>query len=406
METKHIVIVGGGFSGIELARNLKNQIKSGLYKVTLISNHGYFEYYPGVYRIMIGESPIQTKIHLKDILPSCVQIIEDTISSIDPINKKIISKNNQEYPYDKLVLSLGSVTNYFNIQGLEKGVFNFRSTGDAVMLRNHLHSLLLEAKNNGIKDEKILMHNLHIIIGGAGPVGVELAGALSSYMKNMAQKNNVHPSKVTIDLIDSGPRILPRVPEKASMFVTKYLRENGINLFSNRPVQKIENETVFLEDVTLKAKTIIWAGGIKPNPLYQTIPNIKTEKGKVVVDEYMQAVDLPDIYIAGDGANTENSGLAQTAIHDGHYLAKLFKSMAKNDKNLPKYTKANTGYVIPIGSNWALMIWGSFIWSGFWPGVIRYFIDMDYFLKRLSILKFLSLYFKAFKYRRHKYIEL
>ncbi len=404
-ETKHIIIVGGGFSGIELARNLKNQVKNGSYHVTLITSHGYFEYYPGVYRIMIGESPIQTKIHLTDILPECIKIVEDKIVNVDPVNKKIIGKDGDQYNYDMLVLALGSVPNYFNIQGLESGVFDFRTTGDAVVLRNHLHTLLLEAKNNGIKDEKVLMHNLHIIIGGAGPIGVELSGALSSYMRKMANKNKVHPSKVTIDLVDSGPRILPRVPEKASEIVTKYLRENGVNLFSNRPIQKIENETVFLEDVTLQAKTIIWAGGVTPNPLYQTIPSVELNKGRVVVNEYMQANNLQDIYVIGDGANTQNSGLAQTAIHDGQYLSKLFVAMSKKSK-LPKYKEANTGYVIPIGSNWALMVWGNFIYSGFLAGVLRYFIDMEYFLKRLTFIKFLSLYFKAFKYRRNRYIEL
>lgn len=405
METKHVVIVGGGFAGVELARNLKNSVKDGLCRVTLISNHGYFEYYPGVYRIMIGESPIQTKIHLTDILPKCIEIIEDTVVNIDPINKKISGKDGREYSYDKLVLALGSVPNYFNIQGLESSVFNFRSTGDAVVLRNHLHNLLSQTKKNTINDEKLLMHNLHIIIGGAGPIGVELSGALSSYMKNMAIKNKINPSRITIDLIDSGPRILPRVPEKASEIVTRYLRKNGINLFSNRPIQKIENETVILEDVTLNAKTIVWAGGVMPNPLYSKIPNIKLNKGRVVVDEYLQAVDLPDIYVAGDGADTATSGLAQSAIYDGLYLSKLFKSLF-NNKIPNKYSTAKTGYVIPIGSNWALMIWGEFILAGFLPGLIRYFIDMDYFFKRLGFVKFLSLYFKAFKYRRNRYIEL
>jgi NADH dehydrogenase len=404
MKKEQILIVGGGFAGIELARNLKNDIKNGLCEVTLVSSHGYFEYYPGVYRIMIGESPIQTKIHLSDILPKNVKIIEDIINKIDPQNNKVIGVSG-EYSYDKLVLALGSVPNYFNIQGLENGVFNFKSTGDAVILRNHLHKLLLGAKNEISKDEKVLMHNLHIIIGGAGPIGVELSGALSFYMKKMARKNKIHPSRVTIDLIDSGPRILPRVPEKGSLIVTNFLRQRGVNLFSNRPIQKIENETVILEDVTLTAKTIVWTGGVMPHPIYQTIPNIKTNRGRVVINEYLEAVDLSNVYIAGDGADTQNAGLAQTAIHDGQYLAKLFKAYL-NGKKLPVYEQAQTGFVIPIGSNWALMIYKGIVWGGFFPGVIRYFIDMDYFLKRLDFKHFFRLYFKAFKYRRNRYIEL
>ena len=160
MKKEQILIVGGGFAGIELARNLKNDIKNGLCEVTLVSSHGYFEYYPGVYRIMIGESPIQTKIHLSDILPKNVKIIEDIINKIDPQNNKVIGVSG-EYSYDKLVLALGSVPNYFNIQGLENGVFNFKSTGDAVILRNHLHKLLLGAKNEISKDTYDRWHSTY-----------------------------------------------------------------------------------------------------------------------------------------------------------------------------------------------------------------------------------------------------
>lgn len=402
---KRLLIVGSGFAGVELARNMKSLVRRGIYDVTLISTHGYFEYYPGVYRIMIGETPIQTKIRLDQIIPDCINVVEDTIVKVDPVAKQIHGNGGTMYEYDELVLALGSVPNYFNVEGLQSGAFSFRTTGDAVKLRNHLHQLLIKTRTEDLNNEKALMHNLHIIIGGGGPIGVELAGALSSYMRKMARVNKISASRVTIDLIDGGDRLLARVPRSGSMRVAKFLGKRGVNVFLNRAIKKIEQETVILEDATLNAKTIVWTGGVMPNPLYSEVSNFECVKGRVSVDEYLQAKNCIDVYIAGDGANTKQAGLAQTAMHDGKYLAKLFKAKGLS-RSWPKYTEAKTGYVIPIGSNWALMVFGNFVWAGFIPGVIRYFIDVEYFLKRLPLAKFLDLYWEGFKYRRHRYIEL
>lgn len=402
---KHLIIVGSGFAGVELARKMKPLVKKGLYDVTLISNHGYFEYYPGVYRIMIGETPIQTKVHLSYIIPDCINVIEDTIVKVETQTKSIFGKDGEAYKYDELVLALGSVPNYFNVEGLESGAFSFRTTGDAVMLRNHLHQLLIKNRTESLNNKQSLMHDLHIVIGGGGPIGVELAGALSSYMRKMAKANKISASNVTIDLVDSGPRLLAKVPKNGSMIVAKFLGQRGVNVFLNRAIKKIESEAVILEDVTLNAKTIIWTGGVMPNPLYASISTFSCNRGRVCVDQFMQAEGLVDVYVLGDGANTERAGLAQTAIHDGKYLAKLFKAKTVGH-TWPEYKQAKTGYVIPIGSNWALMVMGNFVWAGFIPGVIRYFIDVEYFLKRLPFAKFLDLYWEGFKYRRHRYIEL
>lgn len=103
---KHLIIVGSGFAGVELARKMKPLVKKGLYDVTLISNHGYFEYYPGVYRIMIGETPIQTKVHLSYIIPDCINVIEDTIIKVETQTKNIFGKDGEVYKYDELVLAL------------------------------------------------------------------------------------------------------------------------------------------------------------------------------------------------------------------------------------------------------------------------------------------------------------
>lgn len=401
---EHILIVGGGFAGSELARGIKGLVRSGKYEVTLISRHGYFEYYPGIYRIMIGETPIQTKIRLRDMVSKHIKIVEDTVLRVDPEAKKVFGINDS-YEYDKLVLALGSVPNYFGIEGLEKGTFTFSSTGDAVVLRNHLHELLLGAKNTAKEHQNTILDDLHIIIGGGGPVGVELAGALSSYMRSMARINKIEPSMITIDIVDASPHILSRVPIKGSQKIAGFLGKRGVNIFLNRPIKKVANGTVFLEDTILTSRTIVWAGGVMPNPIYQTIPNCRCEKGRVCVNDFMQTIGCNDIYAIGDGANTSGAGLAQTAIHDGKYLAKVFKNLAYG-KKAPKYTQAKTGYVIPIGSNWALMVFGKLIWAGIIPGIIRYFIDVDYFLKRLPFAKFLDLYWEGFKYRRKKYIVL
>ncbi len=190
-----IVILGGGFGGIQAALTLSRKNIPKL-KIVLISDKHHFEYTPALYRVVTGKSPLEVCIPLSEIFSAKggyasggknVEIVIDTVLKINLKENKIEGESGSHYDYDYLVLALGAETAFFGIPGLPEHSFGFKSINQALILKDHLHSLFEEYKKSGkIKggDE------LHIDIVGAGPSGIELAGELNQYSKVLAKNHN------------------------------------------------------------------------------------------------------------------------------------------------------------------------------------------------------------------------
>jgi len=206
-----VVIVGGGFAGIAAARVLA---KKGLHAdITLISKQPRFQYYPNLYRLVVGATVNQVSIPLAKTLPENVTLLIDTYTGIDQAAHTIVLASGTVLPYDFLVLALGSEPNYFGIDGMEAHSKSFLSVDKALALKQYFSETLQAAKMLPAEEAKI---KLHTVIVGAGPSGVELAGVLRRYLVCQAKKAGVDPKHITIDLLDSLSRVLPAVPEHAS----------------------------------------------------------------------------------------------------------------------------------------------------------------------------------------------
>ena len=168
-----VVIVGGGFGGIKAALELSNDQR---FSVTLISNLKSFRYYPTLYRTATGGRKIVADIPLEQIFAEKnISILNDQAISIDRERRIVKTKSNYSISYDALVLALGVKTNYFNIQGLEEFSYGVKTLEDAVELKSHLHKQLIEDRRP----------DLNYVVVGGGPTGIELAGALPSYINNL-----------------------------------------------------------------------------------------------------------------------------------------------------------------------------------------------------------------------------
>lgn len=396
---KHIIIAGGGFAGIETARTIAKKSPKNT-TIVLISNKSYFEYYPALYRVVTGTSPIEVCVPLEEMVPSNVEILVDTITSIDVANKKITCQETGEYEADYVVLALGSQTTYFNIPGLSDMSFGFKSVSEANRLKEHITDLF---KMHEHPSQNEMISHFHIVVVGGGPSGVEVAGDLAIFLQKIARLTHVDPSFITIDLIESNPRLVPTLPPDVSKRILRKLRMLGVNVFLNRRLERNEVEEVFMKDMSLKAKTVIWTAGTQINEIYSRTPGLElSDKRRIIVDEYMQAHGHKDVYIIGDAAQTPFSGLAQTAIYDGGYVGRRISALLKNKKSQEIYTPKKTGYSIPIGNRWGVLVMGPIRIYGYLAYVARHLIDFAYFSKILKPGKLISLFFEGFKYRVKK----
>ncbi len=389
IDEKRVVIVGAGFAGIRAALDLEKRNLPHV-KITLITNKHHFEYYPKIYHVVTGESPLEVCIRLDEIFNGKnIDLVIDEVVSIDTINKKVIGKSESVYAYSDLVMALGSETSYFGIEGVAERAYGFRSIQEALKLKAHLHKMF-DAYLASEKDD--LVSRLHVVVVGGGPSGIEFAGELTMYMQLLAKRHGIDNDFITIDVVEASQRLVSALPESASKRINKRLHHLGVNVFLNRSVVKEDVDEIQMKDMSMKTNTIVWTAGSRPNHFYAGVKGIELHRsGRVIVNEYMQAMNLPNIYILGDGALTKYSGLAQTAIYDGKYIANyLYREYTGLSKK--KYNPKKVSYAVPVGKYWAAVSVGPLKIYGFLAWVLRQLIDLDFFMSILPFRKALRVF--------------
>ena len=341
---KHrIVIIGGGFGGIQTALKLAGDDR---FRVTLVTNRPDFHYYPSLYRTATGGRRMISSIPLTEIFEGkSVNIILDEAVSVDREKRIVTTKVNHNIGYEALVLALGVQTNYFNIEGLEELSFGIKTPDDAEELKMHLHKQLIE---DGKPDTN------YVVIGG-GPSGIELAGSLVSYLKAMLKSHGIENRSVHVDLVEAAPRLVPRMPKDISIMIRRRLRKLGVQLYLKTVVQSQTADALMVHDKAIRSHTVVWTAGVTNHPFFKDNGFQATRTGKVRVDQYLQSE--PGIYVIGDNADTPYSGMAQTALYDGGYIAANLKRVANHEDPSP-YRAKKPVYVLPAGEGWAAVLWG------------------------------------------------
>lgn len=338
-----VVIVGGGFGGVKTALELLDE---NSIDITLVSDSKDFHYHPALYHAATGGYHAQSLIPLSDIFQTKpLHLIYAQAEKIDRENKKIITDSGQHISYDKLVLALGSITNYFHIKGLARYSYGIKSFEEASELKEHLHEQLIVNREPDI----------NYVVVGAGPSGVELAGALPVYIKHLMKKHKIKHSALHIDLVEAAARVLPSMPKDFSKAVARRLRHLGIKLYLNKKVEGETADSLIIDGRPLTSRTVVWTAGVQNNSFFGENDFNLNEKGKVVVNEYLEAET--DVLVLGDNAATIYSGMAQTAIHDGVFAANNIKR-AQTGRQLRSYKPKRPVYVISAGRHWAAVLWG------------------------------------------------
>jgi NADH dehydrogenase len=350
-----ITIVGGGFGGVKAALELSKNKKV---HITLITDKTDFQYYPALYGTATGASHLQSWVPLGEIFAGRdnIHVVIDSIATIDKAAKTLTSATGTIYNYDTVILSLGAVTTYFGIKGLDQYAYGIKSAAEIKKLKQHLTD----------EFSRVDGADKHVLIVGAGPTGVELGAALGSYLNQLKKHFNQHEPKVTISIIEAAPRVLPRMSETASKLVYNRLTKLGVKVELNKKVEEQTIDSLIVSGVPIKSQTVIWTSGVANNPFFAANPGQfeLAKNGKVVVDKHMRSGQ--DVYVIGDNAFTPFSGLAQTALHDAIFVAHhiLHQSHAAYKVKMPPV-------VVPIGETWAIFEYKKIRLSGYPASLIR-----------------------------------
>lgn len=366
-----ILIIGGGFGGVAVALRLSRLLPRDRVHIRLVSEKKYLEYSAALYRVVTGRETCEACIPYTAIFRNRpIELLQDTITSVDLSTQKCSGTSGSVYHYDFLILALGSETTFFGIKGIKERSFGMKNITEAVRLKRHLHDILPSDPAS------------HIVIVGGGATGVELAGEIAIYAQKVAKRHRHSSSPITIDLVEAMPRLLPTLPAPIAERVAQRLLRLRVRLHLASRVLEEKEGSLVLSTTSLPSKTVIWTAGVQANVLLSRINTLEVDqKGRGVVDTFLHAKGHENVFLIGDCAATLFSGMAQTAVHNGEYVARVISRTLRNLPLLP-YSPRSTAYAIPVGPSWAAVLWGP----------CRFYGRIGWWLRRLADLKVLCLY--------------
>jgi NADH dehydrogenase len=355
---KKIVIVGGGFAGINAAKALA---KNKILEITLIDRRNYHLFQPLLYQVATaGLSPAEIAAPIRAIMNpySNVNVCLGNVESIDKI-KKTVKTESTYYHYDYLILACGAKHSYFGHPEWEEFAPGLKTLEQATEMRRRilLAYEMAEMEKDPIKQRE---HLTFLIVGG-GPTGVELAGAIAEISRFTLEKDfrHIDPSNTRIILIEAGKRVLASFSPKLSRAATRDLEKLGVQIWTNTRVTKISESEVQLGAETLKAATILWAAGVAPSSLGKNLGASLDPVGRVIVEADLSIKDHPEIFVLGDQASFATDrgvlpGLAPVAMQQGKWAAKNILADV-NGKPRKSFKYTDKGSMATIGKRKAVM---------------------------------------------------
>ena len=357
-----IIIVGGGFGGLKLARKLSN--KRG-FEVLLIDKFNYHQFQPLFYQVAtagLDASNISFPLRKAFHKSKNVRIRITDLKQIVAAENKIITGTGEER-YDILVLATGADTNFFGNQQLETHAFPMKSTVEALQLRYKLVQNFEDALTT--KNEEDLQRLMNIVVVGGGPTGVEISGALAEMKRYVLPKDypELDFSKMNIFLLEGTHKALGHMSEISSDRSKKYLEKLGVKVMTGAHVKDYDGKNVLLQDgQTISSATVLWAAGIKGN-IPGGIDNSLIARGnRIKVDRLNRVIGSANIYAIGDLAHMEtpkypngHPQVATVAIQQAKLLAANLNSINAGKADLQEYEYKDKGTMATVGRNLAVV---------------------------------------------------
>ncbi|NND78534.1 MAG: NAD(P)/FAD-dependent oxidoreductase [Maribacter sp.] len=381
-DKERIVIIGGGFAGISLAKKLKHHNL----QIVLIDKHNYHTFQPLLYQVSTsGLEPDSIAYPLRKVLKNLndFHFRLATVEHIDP-EQQTVSTTIGSLTFDYLVMATGTRTNFFGNRNIEKNAMPMKNVPQALNIRSLMLQNFEKADDCEDIEERRALLNFCII--GAGPTGVELAGAFAELKNHVFPKDYRHlnVSEMQIHLFEGAPRVLPSMSEKASKKANQFLNKLGVVVHLNSIVQEYDGDTLILKSQeTMRTKNFIWTAGVTGDVINGFENDKLVERlNRFKVNEFNQVADYKNIFAIGDIAymrsKTYPNGhpqVAQPAIQQGGHLAKNLKNLLEG-KKMKAFKYHDKGTMATVGRNKAVVDLRNAKFGGFFAWFIWMFVHL------------------------------
>lgn len=404
LSTPHVVIIGGGFGGLEAAKALGKQEV----QVTVIDANNFHLFQPMLYQVATaGLSPADIATPIRALLEpqQNTAVLMAEVTGVD-LQEQQVLLDKQAIHYDYLIIATGATSNYFGHPQWQQLAPGMKTLDDALNVRRVVLSAF-EAAERETDAEKQQALLTFVLVGG-GPTGVELAGAIAELAHETLKGNfrHISPTKARIVLVQGGKRVMPEFPVSLTKSTQKKLKQLGIELVTGVHVQEMNGQGVKVGDEQIATQNVIWTAGVKASPAGQWLQTEVDHDGRVKVQADLSVPGHPNIFVIGDTAlATQNGkplpGLAPVAMQEGRYVANLIVERAAGNHSQKPFHYVDKGTLATVGRSFGVVDVGPLRFTGFLAWLTWLFVHILFLIgTRNRLIVFFQYAWAYFTFQR------
>ncbi|MBM7554323.1 NAD(P)/FAD-dependent oxidoreductase [Thalassobacillus pellis] len=352
-----IVVLGAGYAGMMTTKRLTQKLNPEEAEIVLVNKHNYHYQTTWLHEVAAGTiNTNQARVMISDVInPDRVRLVYDSVVKVKKDEKRVELENG-ELEYDYLVVALGFETNTFGIKGMKENAFFIQDVDSCRHINEHIEYQFAKYNN----EENAEDHSLNILVGGGGFTGIEFVGELAEKVPKLCRKYDIDPAKARIINVEAAPSIMPGFDEDLVDYARKSLQERGVEFREGAKISECKEDAFVINDEEeIKAGTIVWTGGVTGNSVLGE-SGFELTKGKVTVEDTLQAPGNENIFVLGDCAwvmNKEDGKPyppnAQGAIQHATTCANNIKALLHGE-SLEPFVFDNKGVVASLGKSDAM----------------------------------------------------
>ena len=388
--TVNIIIIGGGFGGMEAAFTLRSLL-SDTARITLIDRSPFHSFIPSLPEVSSGKVTARDiRIPFETVLsPAGIIFKQDSVLEIDPIRRHVVIGDGV-LGYDYLVLAAGARNNFLNVPGAEEYSYCFRSPEDAMRIHAELNHILSEHQRA-----------IRLVLAGGGTEGIEMAGEILDLIHDNGYADDLTAGRINVTIVERETRILPGFLRETSEFAGDYLRKRGVKFITGQTIKTVQETALMLgSDVELPFTLLIWTGGIKPSRLIENLPLPREKSGWLIVTDQLNSPADDRIFGIGDAVSIHGDrgplALPRLACHaqDQAVIAGLNITYHASGRELLSYQPRTRPQMISIGKEMGIYSRENAFSTGAWVVVLKKAVERNYLMSCLSRALLLKMPFR------------
>jgi NADH:ubiquinone reductase (H+-translocating) len=403
-----VVIIGGGFGGLNVARSLAGTH----FNILLLDRMNHHVFQPLLYQVATAALSIgNIASPLREILrgqPN-VEVIMANVERMDKVEQKVYTTDGEIFAYDFLVVATGSRHSYFGNDQWETFAPGLKTIADAERIREKILMAFEQAERS--ENPEHAQQFLNFVIVGAGPTGVEMAGSIAEFAHRTLFKNfhHINPAKSKIYLIEGANQVLPSYPPPLAQKALKDLAELGVEVLLNTMVTNVTAEGVYIGDRLIAASNVIWAAGNQASSMLKSLDTPLDKQARVIVNKDLTIPHHSNVFVIGDAAFCLNgqglplAGIAPVAIQQARYVSNVIDKNIPSDQRKP-FVYFDKGTIATIGNGKAVGMVRKFQFSGFFAWFIWGFVHIFYLIsfryRLLVLIQWIFLYMSGKRQER------